>query len=252
MTGGVKSGGGVRSGGVRSGGVRSQGESGPRGGQVRGGQVQGGQVPGGQVRGGVRSQGGPGGGGQVWGGGSQGVSSQGGSYLCGVQAATELLCCQLALYSLMPHGIMGNVAKHHGSKKKNYGMVTLPLWTDRFVEGQTRVKTLPSPILRMRAVESSSFCHERTKIILFKTETEVCINQDSGQLCVLLGAFCIIMIKRDLHSLIPLDYADQQARSSYRLMDSPRCDPSYEFDLFGIGIPFAEFVQLISYYTCQL
>ena len=30
-----------------------------------------------------------------------------------------------------------------------------PLWTDRFVEGQTRVKTLPSPILRMRAVISS-------------------------------------------------------------------------------------------------
>ena len=71
----------------------------------------------------------------------------GGSYFCGVQAATELFCCELALYSLMPHGIMGNVAKHHGSKKKkkkNYGMGTPPSWTDRLMDGQTRVKTLPS------------------------------------------------------------------------------------------------------------
>ena len=48
---------------------------------------------------------------------------------------------------LMPHGIMGNVAKHHGSKKKKkkiMGWVPLPLWTDRLMDGQTRVKTLPS------------------------------------------------------------------------------------------------------------
>ena len=29
-----------------------------------------------------------------------------------------------------------------------------PLWTDRIVDGQTRVKTLPSPILRMRVVKT--------------------------------------------------------------------------------------------------
>ena len=81
----------------------------------------------------------------------------GGSYLCGVQAATELLCCELALYSLMPHGIMGNVAKHHGSlktKEKIMGWVPPPPppWTDRLMDGQTRVKTLPSLVLRTRAV----------------------------------------------------------------------------------------------------
>ena len=100
---------------------------------MSGGQVLGG--PGGSGPGGVRSQGagpgrgqipggsGPGGTGQVWGGHVWGGGSgpRGGcltSYLCGVQAANELLCCELALYSLLPHGIMGNVAKHHGSKKK--------------------------------------------------------------------------------------------------------------------------------------
>ena len=41
----------------------------------------------------------------------------------------------------MPHGILGNVAKHHGSfKKKIMGWGTPPPWTDR----QTHVKTLPS------------------------------------------------------------------------------------------------------------
>ena len=41
----------------------------------------------------------------------------------------------------LPHGILGNVAKH-------YGIWVPPLWTDRLMdgwkEGQTRVKTLPS------------------------------------------------------------------------------------------------------------
>ena len=41
----------------------------------------------------------------------------------------------------LPHGILGNVAKH-------YGIWVPPLWTDR----QTRVKTLPSLVLRTRAV----------------------------------------------------------------------------------------------------
>ena len=99
----------------------------------------GGTLPGGfPVWGGTLSGGGyPAGGFPVWGGsclggypargypvGGRGVPCRGGgtlpgggSYLCGVQAATELFCCELALYSLMPHGIMGNVAKHHGSKK---------------------------------------------------------------------------------------------------------------------------------------
>ena len=80
----------------------------------------------------------------------------GGSYLCGVQAATELFCCELALYSLMPHGIMGNVAKHHGSKKKkkNYGMGTPPVdrqidgWMDRHVS-----KHYLPVVLRTRVVK---------------------------------------------------------------------------------------------------
>ena len=56
----------------------------------------------------------------------------------------------------MPHGIMGNVAKHHGSKKKKalWDMGT-PLWTDRLMDGQTRVKTLPSLVLRTRAVKKN-------------------------------------------------------------------------------------------------
>ena len=47
----------------------------------------------------------------------------------------------------MPHGIMGNVAKRHGSKKKKKKKLWdgyPPLWTDRLMDGQTRVKTLPS------------------------------------------------------------------------------------------------------------
>ena len=36
-----------------------------------------------------------------------------------------------------PMGILGNVAKHYGI------WVPPPLWTDRLMEGQTRVKTLP-------------------------------------------------------------------------------------------------------------
>ena len=56
-------------------------------------------------------------------------------------------------------------------------------------------------------------------------------QSQSGRIYVLVGTFWIISIKRDLHSLIPLDYADQQARSSYRLMDSPLCDPSVHINL---------------------
>ena len=87
--------------------------------------------------------------------------ARGGSYLCGVQAATELFCCELALYSLMPHGIMGNVAKHHGSKKKkkNYGMGTPPLvdrqidgWMDGWMDRHVSKHYLPV-VLRTRAVK---------------------------------------------------------------------------------------------------
>ena len=46
----------------------------------------------------------------------------------------------------LPHGILGNVAKH-------YGIWVPPLWTDRLMDGQTRVKTLPSLVLRTRAVK---------------------------------------------------------------------------------------------------
>ena len=45
----------------------------------------------------------------------------------------------------LPHGILGNVAKH-------YGIWVPPLWTDRLMDGQTRVKTLPSLVLCTRAV----------------------------------------------------------------------------------------------------
>ena len=49
----------------------------------------------------------------------------------------------------LPHGILGNVAKHYG------------IWvppppcgqTDGWMEGQTRVKTIPSLVLRTRAVK---------------------------------------------------------------------------------------------------
>ena len=76
------------------------------------------------------------------------------SYLCGVQAATELFCCELALYSLMPHEIMGNVAKHHGSKKKKK-----KLWdgyppcgqTDWWMDRHVSKHYLPV-VLRTRAV----------------------------------------------------------------------------------------------------
>ena len=37
----------------------------------------------------------------------------------------------------LSHGILGNIAKH-------YGIWVPPLWTDRWMDGQTRVKTLPS------------------------------------------------------------------------------------------------------------
>ena len=111
----------------------------------------------------------------------------GGSYLCGVQAATELFCCELALYSLMPHGIMGNVAKHHGSKKKkkNYGMGTPPLWTDRLMDGQTCVKTLPSRRTTYAggnniALRQSYICVQTVKFVL------------DGQLSMMSLTFCII------------------------------------------------------------
>ena len=85
-----------------------------------------------------------------------GYPAGGGSYLCGVQAATELFCCELALYSLMPHGIMGNVAKHHGSKKKK----KKKLWdgypppcgeTDWWMDRHVSKHYLPI-VLRTRAV----------------------------------------------------------------------------------------------------
>ena len=53
-------------------------------------------------------------------------------------------CCK-ALWDMgtppqcLPHGILGNVAKHYG-----ICVPPPPLWTDRWMEGQTRVKTLPS------------------------------------------------------------------------------------------------------------
>ena len=39
----------------------------------------------------------------------------------------------------LPRGILGNVAKHYG-----IWVPTHPWWTDRIMDGQTRVKTLPS------------------------------------------------------------------------------------------------------------
>ena len=51
----------------------------------------------------------------------------------------------------LPHGILGNVAKHYGI------WVPPPCGqTDGWMEGQTRVKTLPSLVLRTRAVMISN------------------------------------------------------------------------------------------------
>ena len=164
-------GGGTLPGGTLPGGYPARG--GPcRGYPPRGGTLPGGsRYPPGGTLGGYPARGGsgypPGGGVPCWGGpgtplggypawGGPCHPAGGGSYLCGVQAATELFCCELALYSLMPHGIMGNVAKHHGSKKKkkkkNYGMGTPPP-VDRQIDGWTDTCqniTFPSYYVRGR------------------------------------------------------------------------------------------------------
>ena len=44
----------------------------------------------------------------------------------------------------LPHGILGNVAKHYG------------IWVPPLPADVNRLKTLPSPILRMRAVKKTS------------------------------------------------------------------------------------------------
>ena len=49
-------------------------------------------------------------------------------------------------YPLLLHGILGNVAKHYGIWVPPCGQ------TDGWMEGQTLVKTLPSLVLRTRAV----------------------------------------------------------------------------------------------------
>ena len=119
---------GVPCGGVPCGGVPYGGYPG-QGGTLAGGSylpAWGGTLPGGTLWGSTLARGGTLPGGYPGRGGPTSLPGGGQSYLCGVQAATELLCCELALYSLMPHGIMGNVAKHHGSLKKNYGMGTPP------------------------------------------------------------------------------------------------------------------------------
>ena len=142
---GVRSRGGQVPRGVRSGGVRSRGGQvqwgvRSRGGQVWGGQVLGGQVQGGQVWG-VRSGGsGPGGvrygGVRSWGGSGQShmtfpaCNFDVTSLLSQLQLSSSVSC---SLYiSHQPHGILGNVAKHHGSlKKKKLWDGDPPLmWTD--------------------------------------------------------------------------------------------------------------------------
>ena len=130
----------------------------PAGGYLCGGYPAGGPSTGGALPRGYPAKGVPCRGGTLpgevpcWGGtllgGYPATLPWGGSYLSGVQAATELFCCELALYSLMPHGIMGNVAKDHGSKKKKKklwdGYPPVDRQIDGWMDGQTRVKTLPS------------------------------------------------------------------------------------------------------------
>ena len=105
------------------------------GGTLPGGYPVGGTLPGGYPVGGYPAGGYPVGGTLARGGPCQVppsllLAGGGGSYLCGVQAATELFCCELALYSLLPHGIMGNVAKHHGSQRKKIMGWVPPPWTN--------------------------------------------------------------------------------------------------------------------------
>ena len=78
----------------------------------------------------------------------------------------------------MPHGIMGNVAKHHGSKKKKkkkiMGWVPPPPvdrqidgWMDGWMDGQTCVKTLPS----RRTTYAGG---NKVQVIIFKLNKKIC------------------------------------------------------------------------------
>ena len=146
--------GGTLPGGYPAGGVTLLGGYPAQGGTLPGGYPAGGVLGGYPAQGGTLLGGYP-----AQGGGTLPPYHGGGSYLSGVQAATELFCCELALYTLMPHGIMGNVAKDHGSKKKNYGMGTPP-WTDRLMDGwmDRHVSKHYLPVvLRTRAVNMMSY-----------------------------------------------------------------------------------------------
>ena len=67
----------------------------------------------------------------------------------------------------LPHGILGNVAKHYGI------WVPPPLWTDRLMDGQTRVKTLPSLVLRTRAVMSHPLPLKSQNVMEFQVLTHI-------------------------------------------------------------------------------
>ena len=55
-----------------------------------------------------------------------------------------------------PNGILGNAAKH-------YGIWVPPLWTDRWMEGQTRFKTLPSRRTTYAGSNKTALLRERKR-----------------------------------------------------------------------------------------
>ena len=133
----------------------------PVGGTLLSGTLLGGTLLGGTLPVGYPARGVTCWGGNLWGStllGGVPCPPVGGSYLCGVQAANELSCCELCLYSPLPNGIMGNVAKHHGSLKKKKNWVPRPTvdrqtygWMDGRMDRHVSKHYLPV-ILRTRAV----------------------------------------------------------------------------------------------------
>ena len=124
----------------------------------RGGTLPGGYPAGGYPVGGSIARGYPAGGYLA-----RGVPCQGGcptSVVSKLQLSSSaeswpyIALCPMELW-VMLQSIMGVLKK---KKKKIMGWVPLPPWTGRLMDGQTRVKTLPSLVLRTRAVTRQSYC----------------------------------------------------------------------------------------------
>ena len=97
---------------------------------------------------------------------------------------------------LLPHGILGNVAKH-------YGIWVPPLWTDRLMDGQTRVKTLPSLVLRTWAVINMCLTPKTTtcgnKIVnldyerLSRKNLDITVDDSLNDYCTMTTVHTLIM-----------------------------------------------------------